>query len=58
MDATAAKQQRLGASSSHQAPCPVTLEMIEEYEQFAKSFKLEVHNFTGGNGKRTGEAKA
>lgn len=47
MDAAAVKAQRLGVDPTAPA-CPVTLDMLEEYEQFHKRFRAEVHANTGG----------
>lgn len=47
VDAAAVKAQRLGVDPAVPA-CPVTLQMLEEYEQYNKRFRAEVHANTGG----------
>ncbi|GAB4824089.1 hypothetical protein N2152v2_011135 [Parachlorella kessleri] len=47
VDAQSAKMQRLGQGSGDM-PCPVSLEMLEEWEAFEKGFKRAVHDNSEG----------
>jgi hypothetical protein len=49
VDAAQAKAQRLGLAEGA-AACPVSLELVEEYERYKKNFRLEIHSRTGGAG--------
>lgn len=42
-----AKAQQLGQGSST-APCPVSMDMIAQFEDFNRQFKLDTHAYSGG----------
>jgi hypothetical protein len=56
VDVAAAKAQQLGQGSSA-APCPLSLDMIAQYEEFNRQFKLDTHAYSGGWARRVGVAR-
>ena len=56
MDVAAAKAQQLGQGFST-APCPLSLDMIAQYEEFNRQFKLDTHAYSGGWARRVGVAR-
>jgi hypothetical protein len=49
VDARAAKRQRMmGDGVPVQSTCPVSIDMVEEYEQFKSAFWAEVREHTEG----------
>jgi hypothetical protein len=44
VDGCLAKRQRLTANDEDAPGCPLTLDMVEDYETFVKTFKRTVHH--------------
>ncbi len=44
VDEHVAKRQRLTADDEDMPECPLTLDMVEDYEAFVKGFKRTVHH--------------
>lgn len=57
VDAATAKAQRLGVAADA-PPCPVSLEMVEEFERFKQGIKAELHDNTDAHGELVLESLA